>query len=254
MRNYQRSTSYVFSLLLWPIIALMSTFFTYSPFDISLLEPLGISTNSELIIFLVTGTLAYTCFWAMLEGAIHLGKERENGTLEITFLSPANKTAVLYGRAFGGIIQSLFLLFVFTIILLIVNAELNIRHLYLIPIAMAILVFTGAVWGVFINAIFLLSRDIDVLFTISDEPMLNFSGVRSPISTYPLWFRAIAAIFPLTHCIEIIRAIFFNTTNLLNVRSIISYIVIVIVMITITHFILRYAIKKNRETGDLQLY
>jgi len=41
--------------------------------------------------------------------------ERTNGTLEIIFISPSSKLAMMYGRAIGSLFENIWMFFVFSI-------------------------------------------------------------------------------------------------------------------------------------------
>lgn len=96
------------SLLIWPILGFLEVYYTYKPF--SLTGYMGISDSKELLAFLGTGFMSYTCFWSMVQNAWSMAnQERKGGTLEITFLSPANRLAMMYGRALGALIQEVWM-------------------------------------------------------------------------------------------------------------------------------------------------
>lgn len=253
-RNYQSSITHVFSLLIWPVLVYFTTLYTYHSFDVSLLNRFGILNTNDLRIFLVTGSLGYSCFWAMLESSLYLGKERENGTLEIVFMTPANKLCVLYGRALGGILQSTVLFIAFTIYIIVSNVDNPVKFLGLILLALVILFITSLIWGAFISSLFLLSRDLDIIFTICDEPMSLFSGVKAPVSGFPTCFQSISAFFPLTHCLIIIRSIFNQNQLDIKITDVFIFCSILLILIISTYIILKISIIQNRKTGNLQLY
>lgn len=251
-RNYFNTWSTYISLLFWPILTFVGTYFSYKNFDISNLNKLNIYSYSDLAIFLLTGALCYNCFWAMVQGAFFMLNERENGTLETIFLSPAPRISIMYGRAIGALFQSTWIMFMYSIIILIIRRG-NILHAFLSIITLFLVVIISAIiWGGFINSIFTVSRDIDFWFTICDEPMKLLSGVQIPVSIFPIAFKYISAAFPLFYCLEITRNIFTNAQNSLLV--LIKYIISNCIIIIITLFILKKAEKHNRETGSLQLY
>lgn len=254
VRNYQGSYLHLISLVLWPIIILFTTYFTYMTFDLSQLNEYGIFTNSELLSFLIVGSLGYSCFWSMLESSIYLGKERENGTLEVVFMTPANKLFYLYGRSLGGIFQNIVLFILFSFIIVIINGNISVMSIVLIPVALLILIISSTIWGGFISSFFLLSRDIDILFTICDEPMNFFSGVRMPIQAFPQVLRIISSIFPLTYCLIILRSLFLNNTDMISLTDVFWFVFSLIILFLLTLVILKFAVKRNRETGNLQLY
>ena len=55
------------SLLIWPILGFLEVYYTYKPF--SLTGYMGISDSKELLAFLGTGFMSYTCFWSMVQNA-----------------------------------------------------------------------------------------------------------------------------------------------------------------------------------------
>lgn len=251
-RNYFNTWSTYISLLLWPILTFIGTYFSYKNFDISILKKLSIYSYSNLAIFLLTGALCYNCFWAMVQGAFFMRNERENGTLETIFLSPAPRISIMYGRAIGALLQSTWIMFMYSIVIFIIMKD-NILHALLSIITVYLVVIISAIiWGGFINSIFTVSRDIDFWFIICDEPMKLFSGVEIPVNIFPIIFQYTSAIFPLFYCLEITRNIF--TNNQSSLWLFINYIVSNCVIFIITLFILKKAEKHNRETGNLQLY
>ena len=60
------------SLLIWPILGFLEVYYTYKPF--SLTGYMGISDSKELLAFLGTGFMSYTCFWS--HGRWRIRKEK----------------------------------------------------------------------------------------------------------------------------------------------------------------------------------
>ncbi|HEX2982661.1 MAG TPA: ABC transporter permease [Ignavibacteriales bacterium] len=252
--NYFNKLSNYISLLIWPVIVFLTTYFTYRSFDISVLNNYGIDTQSSLMAFLVTGALGYNCFWCMVQSALFMLNERQNGTLEIVFLSPANRLAVMYGRALGGIFQSIWMFLLFALMIIFITNGITVEMLFRIPLALIVLIVSSTIWGGFINSVFIISRDITFWFTLSDEPMYLLSGAKVPVEAFPLWSQVLAAIFPLTYCLYIIRALFTGKDDLINPVIIVGLVTSLALLILITYVILYFAEKRNRRTGNLQLY
>lgn len=160
-QNYYNSWQNYISLGIWPILNSIGTYFMYKSFNLSFLEKYGIDTDSKLIIFIFTGLLGYNCFWSMVQSALFMQNERENGTLEVVFLAPANRMAIVYGRALGGIIQNVWMFSVFSLLIIVVIKGISLEALICIPIGSFLLLTAAVIWGGFINAIFLVSRDVE---------------------------------------------------------------------------------------------
>ncbi len=165
-KTTMHSPAMYFSLFLWPILTFFATYYAYKPFDISQIAEYGITSFNSLMIFLVTGLLGYYSFWTMVQSAWMMSYERQEGTLEIVFVSPASRIALVYGRALGTIIQNMWMLTVFSVIIIFLKSELETRLIISLTISLLLLLVAATVWGGFMNAIFLFSRDASFLFNI----------------------------------------------------------------------------------------
>lgn len=243
-----------FSLLIWPILGFLEVYYTYKPFFLT--GYLGISNGNELLAFLGTGFMAYTCFWSMVQNAWTMAhQERKGGTLEITYLSPANRLAMNYGRTLGALVQEVWMFSCFCVFILMYTGTLCLDNLFLLPLVFLLLIFSSTIWGGMLNAIFLFSRDVEIIMNLLDTPMTLFSGTRIPQSCFPGWAKAISLLFPLTYCINIIRFVFRIQEDGYGWQTdLASLAVCLVVMIAITVFLTFKAEQHNRKTGELQFY
>ncbi|WP_287715153.1 ABC transporter permease [Blautia sp.] len=253
-KNYYNSWSNFISLLIWPVLIFLSTYYVYLSFDITLLKQYGINSNHDLMIFLVIGALGYNSFFSMVQGAFQILNERENGTLEIVYSTPASRMGLLYGRALGGLFQSIWMFSLFFLYIIFFKDSLTIHRLFVIIISYIILIVSSTIWGGFINILFILTRDANYLFTICDEPMNFFSGTKIPTLAFPMWAKIISAIFPLTYCLSIMRNLIMTTNldSILTALYKLSFSLCTIIIIT--YLLSVYSEKRNRKTGNLQLY
>lgn len=244
-----------FSLLIWPILGFLTVYFTYKPFELKGSNMLWISNSKDLMIFLSTGYMAYTCFWSMVQNAWQLGwTERQSGTLEIAFLSPANRLVMLYGKALGALLQETWMFLCFCIFVLFYAGGINVNSIFLLPIVFILLILSATVWGGMMNAIFLFSRDASILMNLFDDPMVLFSGVRVPTNNFPVWAKAIASIFPLTYCLNIIRAVFVKFELAQCLSELLKLLVCLSIMIGITVLCMKKAEQINRNSGEFSLF
>ena len=251
-RNYFNSYSTYISLLVWPLLTVICTYYKYSNFSIKLLNRINIYTKEDLLVFLTTGYLCYNLFWVMVQSALFMKKERENGTLETIFLSPASRIAVVYGRSMGALFQSIWLLIIYCVMLIVIYKGTIIHILLELPLIYLCIIFSAIIFGGFINTIFIVSRDTDFWFSLCDEPMKLLTGVELPISIMPLLFRCIAYIFPLTYCLEIVRGLIGKGE--VEGTMLFRYAMVNGIFLIMTKIIMTMAEKYNRKTGNLQLY
>lgn len=254
-KNHEYHSAFVyFSLLIWPILGFLEVYYTYKPF--SLTGYMGIFSGRELLAFLGTGFIAYTCFWSMVQNAWSMaGQERKGGTLEITFLSPASRMAMNYGRALGALIQEVWMFGCFCVFVLFYSGAVGLRNVFLLPLVFGMLILASTLWGGMLNAVFMFSRDAEIVVNLLDAPMTLFSGTRVPAGCFPGWAKTLSMIFPLTYCINIIRFV-------LDIREegtgaagdLAALCLCMAVMAGITLWLTRRAEIHNRETGNLQFY
>lgn len=249
------SYSIYFSLLLWPILHFLNTYYTYKSFDLTKASMLSglINSNQSLLIFLITGFMGYNFFYSMVQSAWQMGIERLNGTLETVFLSPANRLAIAYGRSLGALFQNVWMFSVFSFIILMSSRNFNVNNIVYIPLAFLILIISATVWGGLMNVIFLFSRDAGVLHNILDDPMEFFSGVRVPTTTFPLWAKAFSTIFPLTHSLTLVRNILISPTTS-YIGDVIKLCISLAIIFVLTIFLLKLAERNARRTGSLTFF
>lgn len=252
-RHDYHSAFVYFSLLVWPVLGFFEVYYAYKPFELS--GYMGISGSKELLAFLGTGFMAYTCFWSMVQNAWSMAlSERKGGTLEIAYLSPANRLAMNYGKALGALIQEVWMFCTFCIFILLYTKTLRISNLLLLPAVLLLLVVSSMIWGGMLNTIFLFSRDASIIMDIFDMPMTLFSGTRIPTDVFPVWAKAVSMIFPLTYCISIIRFALGVWEGCGWIKSFVALFVCLGIMTGITLLLTWRAERHNRETGELQFY
>ena len=253
-RNYFNNKMIYVSLFLWPLLSFLASYYSYKAFD---LENAAISyiNGGNILVFLLIGYMAMSFFRSVVQSAWRFSQERQSGTLEYIYLSPASRLAVLIGNAMSSVFESSVVMFVFGALTIFYNkASLKVNvigTLVVLPIFVVMALF----WGVFINACFLYSRDTDFLFTILEEPMEIFSGVKVPVMIFPGWARLISCIFPLTYALEALRQVTLNNSDPGVIKTtIIISIIIIVVLFIITLLTIRIVEKHVRKTGNIILF
>lgn len=234
--NYSNNIANYLATIIWPFLLYYLSYNVYLSFNISKMHIYNIQTKNQLLIFLLTGLLGYNCFWAMVQGSFETINERKNGTLEIIYLSPANRYAILLGRALGGFIYSSWLFISISLLLLFFYIPFSFALVLKLLSVFLILTISATVWGAFINAMFTLSRNPDFFFILFDTPMNFFSGVKIPIAAFPLFARAIGALFPSTYCIYLLRDILMGHTfyswQLFGLTSVLFFLFVITLVIS----------------------
>ncbi len=255
-RNTFHSSLVYFSLLIWPVIGFISAYYSFKPFQLDQKSPMTRFIQPDhLALFLLTGYLAYIFFWSLVQSAWRMGYERQSGTLEMIFLTPVNRLVFIFGRSFSFLVEGVWLFFIFVMLALFFVKGIHISSWLSAPFAFFILLVSAVVWGGFLNAIFLFSRDAGFLYTILDEPMTIFAGVRIPPLAFPLWAKGIALIFPLTYTLYIMRRLVMDGATLIHILpSFVVLIIILMAMVFSTALILKKAESHMKKTGNMVLF
>lgn len=253
-RNYFNNKMIYVSLFLWPLLSFMASFYSYKAFD---LEESAISyiNSGNILVFLLIGYMAMSFFRSVVQSAWRFSSERQSGTLEYIYLSPASRLAVLMGNALSSVFESSVVMLVFGILMIFYNRESLHANVVGLVVVMPIFVIMALLWGVFINACFLYSRDTDFLFTILEEPMEIFSGVKVPVMIFPGWAKLLSCIFPLTYALEALRQVTLNNSDLGTIKiTVLISILIIVVLLAATLITIHIVEKHVRKTGNIILF
>lgn len=249
-----KSKKTYFTMLLWPVLVFIHTYFVYKPFYGTHITLYGFEDGKDMVNFLIVGLLTYNCFFSLVRSALFMRREREEGVLEIVILSPVNKIALIYGRALGALVQNTWMFWLFSIMLILFtnNFSWNIFELFMVYLLVCI---SACVWGGLMNTIFLFSRDAEIIFYLLDEPMMFFSGVKFPINTFKSIGNIIAYFFPLTYVLILARNILFG--KIINEFIFLIFVLLIIymvLMIMLTIFLLKCAEAHLMEYGNASFY
>ena len=253
-RNYFNNWTIYISLFIWPLFSFLSAYYSYSAFDVdgTLISYIN---GKNILVFLMLGYMAMSFFRSVVQSAWNFSRERQSGTLEYIYLSTANRLAVLMGNALSSVFESAVVMLIFGLLIICSNRDsINVNTLSL-GIVLTIFIVMALLWGVFLNACFLYSRDTDFLFTILEEPMEIFAGVKVPIMIFPAWAKIISFIFPLTYVLEALRQVMLNDASVTSLSNILfACIGIIIVLLCATLFTIGIVEKHMRRTGNVVLF
>lgn len=255
-KNYFHSKFVYFSLFLWPMITFINGYYQFKPFDFgAVTESIPYLKEETLLSFVLIGYMAMIFFRTLVQSAWRFSMERTSGTLELVYLSPANRIAIVLGNCLSALLNSVWLFVVFMIGIQWTFSKVSIQSPFWFGIAFFMMIVMSVIWGMLLNGLFIFTRDSSFLFTILEEPMEIFAGVKVPVSIMPLWAQGIAAVFPLTYAIKTLRMFMFETVAVNEIVRIFGIMFLVcITMFILTLLVLHYGEKYNRKTGHLALF
>ncbi|GII75192.1 multidrug ABC transporter permease [Sphaerisporangium rufum] len=198
----------VFSMLIWPVMQLAATYYTVRPLAATpgIAERWPLAADPGLLLaFLATGTLGFTFFFSLVQSAWHFSFERVTGTLELLFLSPADRLVIVVANGFGALVQNAWLFTCFMIAAFTVLDVVHVAHPAMYAVVFLALLVPAIAWGAFLNSVLIFSRDSAFLYTLLDDPMWFAAGVRLPLFALPGWIRAAGSVLPLTGSLVVVR-------------------------------------------------
>ncbi|SEC28298.1 ABC transporter permease [Paenibacillus sp. GP183] len=207
----QRSDSFkgrmvFFSLLLWPALMFVSAYFAMKPYRngagsaISQFIPGG-----NVSLFLLSGFLIFQLFWTVVQSAWTFERERQMGTLELVWLTPASKMAFLFGRSIYALLSGMWMFVIFSVLIFVFVADFDKVLWGYFAFSLVLALISALVWGVFLCSICLFSRDSSFIYYIFQDPMSLFGGVRIPITVFPIWAKVCSFFFPVTYSLFLLR-------------------------------------------------
>lgn len=253
-RNYFHNKTIYISLFVWPFLSFLTAYYGYLPFEIEVAE-IGYINADNILIYLLLGYMCMSFFRSLVQSAWNFSYERQSGTLEYIYLSPGNRFGVLLGNALSSVFESVIVMVVFGVSIMFLHREVLRMQLWTCLVVFLLMTLMAIGWGVFLNACFLFSRDTDFLFTILEEPMEIFSGVKVPTVLFPGWAKVISMIFPLTYALEAVRETVLNQATFSDLSGFFAVSAVILVLLFGSTLITIQIVEKHmRATGNATLF
>ncbi|GCE23735.1 ABC transporter permease [Dictyobacter kobayashii] len=247
-----------FSMLVWPAFELATAYYTFLPFvhapGLRSHWPIAVDARS-IILFFVTGMLGYTFFWSLVQSSWQFSWERYNGTLEMLFLTPANRLVLLLANGTAALLQSIWLFFTFSIALITIIGGMQLAYPAMLGVAFLALLIPAMAWAVFLNSCCIFARDGSFFYTILEPTMAFLSGVRIPLFAYPFWLRIMSFVLPLTTSLSVLRAVMLERATLVALwPQLLFLIAFSLALFVAAHWLLKRGEAHARHTGSLTLF
>lgn len=248
----------IFSLMLWPALHLATAYYTFTPLasapGLADRWPLAADPRA-IVLFFATGALGYTFFYSLVASAWHFSYERQQGTLELLFLTPASRLLLVLANSGMALLQSTWLFLSFTIGIFALVGGLRLAHPAMLGVAFLALLVPAVAWGTFLNSLFLFSRDAAFLYTIFQEPMEFFAGSRIPLFAMPGWAQIVGILLPLTASLAVLRGTLLEARALPDVvTELLILAVLSSLLLLASAWLLRVGEERARRTGSLVLF
>jgi len=201
IRMNLRNPAWVIIGMLQPVMYLV----LFGPLLKPLIKQFG-ATNAYT--FFVPGMLVQLgIFGAMFAGFSLIGEWRE-GVIEAERVTPANRTALLFGRLMRDLLQ----LFVQALILIGLGYAMGMdAPLDGVVFGVVITMLIGGACAAASNAFALTVKSEDVMAPVTNMimmPVLLLSGILLPMTIGPTWLQKASDFMPIRHVVDATRSVF----------------------------------------------
>ncbi|AKG35113.1 ABC transporter permease [Paenibacillus durus] len=254
-RSRTRGKAVFFSMLLWPALAFLTSYYAMQPYRTGEGSALSrVIPSGGIPLFLLSGYLVFQLFWTTVHSAWLFEMERKQSTLEIIFLTPSSKMAFLYGRSLYSLFNGIWMFAAFSFLTFWFIADPGeVKWAVLLPV-LALIVCSAVIWGAMLSAVSLFSRDSGLLYYIFQAPMELFGGVRIPPSVFPVWAKGLSLLFPVTYSLILVRGALYGNTGGQWMWALVVLVAADAALVWFTRYLLSLAERHARFTGNWSLF
>ncbi|MDF2880057.1 MAG: ABC-type polysaccharide/polyol phosphate export system, permease component [Clostridiaceae bacterium] len=257
-KQYQallKSKKMFIMMTLFPILEFCLLYGRYLPFKDNVQTLVIDNVSFDYFSFFLIGYIGFMLFQSVILAGWLYSKERIMGTLELVYLTPANRLGLLIGNAFVGIIQNSWMSLIFSILIIIfIPNSLNLNFIKTI-IIIPLFLIPSIAWGTLTNSLMLFSRNNNSILSIMERPISILSGVEIPLNILPNWIQTLSCFIPLTYSIKAIRTITIANMALKTITfEIIMSLAYSVLIIIIAGFLCKKAEKHLKKTGSLTFF
>ncbi|WP_364511252.1 ABC transporter permease [Nocardioides sp. LML1-1-1.1] len=202
LRMNLRNPAWVIIGMLQPVLYLL----LFGP----LLKPVISQLGGNQYTWFVPGMLVQLgIFGAFFAGFSLIGEWRE-GVIEAERVTPAHRSALLFGRLYRDLLQ----LFVQAVILVVLGLVLGMDASFGgIVVGVVLTLLLGGACAAASNALALTTKSEDVMAPVINVvmmPVLLLSGILLPMSFGAGWLERLSDFMPIRHVVDAVRASFFG--------------------------------------------
>lgn len=204
LRMNLRNPAWVVIGIMQPVLYLM----LFAPLLSPLTEQFG-ATNAYT--FFVPGLLVQLGIFGALFAGFGLIAEWREGVVEAERVTPASRTALLFGRLMRDMLQ----LFVQALILVSLGYLVGMEAPWQgVVLGIALTLLTGAAGAAASNALALTAKSEQVMAPLTNMlmmPIMLLSGILLPMTLGPAWLEGLSSFIPFRYIVDAVRAVFAGT-------------------------------------------
>lgn len=200
----RRQSAYTIELVRWPVFPIFYFLTLYLTYTVSGREVVsGYPTGGFLVVGVIGMILWTSNLW---DSGYAIERLRVEGTITTLFLSPASRSAVVFGYGLGSLVV---LVVPASLVLTVIVLALGISFQIASPLAVALsilgMMLASTSLGYVLAGFFVLTRRANVLANFLQAPIFLLSGAVLPVGELPSALRLFARVFPLSYGMDAVR-------------------------------------------------
>lgn len=213
------------------MLTMVSFFMVYSSvFLVGNVDDLGFVQESNYVIYLLTGFLAYSCFH-LTWGKTDLHVEKIMLTLEGILVSPRSRLYIMVGKGFRGFVEIMIIVLLFIPLMYLLGPDVNWEALAIGSFGLFLIFLIFISFDFIVSAIGLAQEGIAGFLTnYVPRAFLVVGAVYFPKEVIPKQFQWLVDINPVYHGVNLFRSAFMEADLPFGVTPSIIYLMILAVI------------------------
>lgn len=259
MKKHIKTYFFTARILFWTLILPLGNglylYFLYLPFARRsvILEFNSLSFMVDLVGFTLVGQLLYSFFTMMLLAGVTFEVEREQGTLEMVLLTPANRVAILLGSALAGTFNYMWMIIgVILSWIGFLHVNIVVNDFMALFLAVALSYLSLVALGMSLEAFFIYSRRGGMFGTMLQEPIMFLSGLIFPLQSMPRFLLLFSYLLPLTFGLISVRLTLLGGARLCDVVFPLTILAsMIVILFLLGTWLISYAEKSAKRKATL---
>jgi ABC-2 type transport system permease protein len=185
----------------------------------------------------------------------NLREEMLIGTIEPLLVTATSTTLSVLGSSFWGLIQATSIVLGQLFLGALIGADFSQANWSSALVVLFITLVSFASYGIISAAFMIVFKRSDPAIMFISQIAFVFSGVYFPVEIFPPWLRIISYLLPFTYALRALRGALMGGASLADLALDIAILLgFAVVLIPLSIWALRYAIRRMKNTGEMMHY
>ncbi len=210
VRDFKIRITYVpwiINSLVQPVVWTLLLVYTYNAVLASSSRLASYGWGDDYIGFLVLGQVVLSFFNSInWRSGMAIQRERWYGTLEMVFLTPASRLAMLFGSSLFGLIDAGWVTFLAALaVIAVTGAEFSVVDPLAALASIVLAAYAAVAMGIGLAGLYVLTRSAGPMAVAIQHPLRFFTGASFPLSALPQTLLYVSYAIPLTYGLAAVR-------------------------------------------------